>query len=76
MRVCIHCAHYLEHPTLRDPEMGLCEASPATISPVTGDVEVPHMFCKSYRISGCGEKARHFVPILGLEPDHEESSHV
>ena len=76
MKLCIHCVHYLDHPDSKDPKYGLCEASPQSYSPVTGEIEKSHEFCSSYRINGCGMKARFFVPILGLDPDHEESSHV
>jgi hypothetical protein len=71
MKLCIHCVHFLDHPESKDPKYGLCEASPKTYSPVTGAIERDHEFCSSYRISTCGMKARFFVPILGLEPDHE-----
>jgi hypothetical protein len=71
MKLCIHCVHYLDHPESKDPKYGLCEASPKTYSPVTGQIERDHEFCSSYRISSCGMRARLFVPILGLEPDHE-----
>jgi hypothetical protein len=71
MKLCIHCVHFLDHPDSKDPKYGLCEASPKTYSPVTGAIERDHEFCSSYRISTCGMKARFFVPILGLEPDHE-----
>ena len=71
MKLCIHCVHFLDHPESKDPKYGLCEASPKTYSPVTGQIERDHEFCSSYRISSCGMRARLFVPILGLEPDHE-----
>ena len=71
MKLCIHCVHFTDHPDSKDPKYGLCEASPKTYSPVTGAIERDHEFCSSYRISTCGMKARFFVPILGLEPDHE-----
>ena len=71
MKLCIHCVHFTDHPDSKDPKYGLCEASPKTYSPVTGAIERDHEFCSSYRISSCGMRARLFVPILGLEPDHE-----
>jgi len=71
MKLCIHCVHFTDHPDSKDPKYGLCEASPKTYSPVTGQIERDHEFCSSYRISTCGMKARFFIPILGLEPDHE-----
>jgi len=74
MKLCIHCVHFTDHPDSKDPKYGLCEASPKTYSPVTGAIERDHEFCSSYRISTCGMKARFFVPILGLEPDHEAIS--
>ena len=71
MKLCIHCVHYTDHPESKDPQHGLCEKSPRTISLVTGQIEKDHEFCSTYRISACGQKARFFEPILGLEPDHE-----
>jgi hypothetical protein len=71
MKLCIHCVHYLDHPESKDPQHGLCEASPKTYSPVTGAIERDHEFCSSYRISTCGQKARFFEPILGLDVANE-----
>jgi len=76
MKLCIHCVHFTDHPDSKDPKYGLCEASPKTYSPVTGAIERDHEFCSSYRISSCGIKARFFIPILGLEPDHEVANEL
>ena len=71
MKLCIHCVHYLDHPESKDPQHGLCEKSPRTISLVTGQIEKDHEFCSTYRISTCGQKARFFEPILGLDVANE-----
>jgi hypothetical protein len=61
----------LDHPESKDPQHGLCEKSPRTISLVTGQIEKDHEFCSTYRISACGQKARFFEPILGLDVANE-----
>jgi len=71
MKLCIHCVHYIDHPKSKDPNHGLCEKSPRTYSLVTGEVEKDHEFCSTYRISACGQKARFFEPILGLDVANE-----
>ena len=71
MKLCIHCVYYIDHPKSKDPNHGLCEKSPRTYSLVTGEVEKDHEFCSTYRISACGQKARFFEPILGLDVANE-----